>query len=51
MAALTEKVVRGAKPYLPPAIAGLFDILDQHAHDRPDAPSQSGSRFGAGLSW
>ena len=39
MAAVTEKVVRGANPYLPPAITGLFDILDQHAHDRPDAPA------------
>jgi acyl-CoA synthetase (AMP-forming)/AMP-acid ligase II len=24
-------------PYGPPAMNGLFDLLDQHAHDRPDA--------------
>ncbi|MDT5246615.1 MAG: hypothetical protein QOD36_3991, partial [Mycobacterium sp.] len=33
----TETPVRDANPYVPPAISGLFDVLDQQAHDRPDA--------------
>ena len=37
MAAPTETPVRDANPYEPPSISGLFDLLDQHAHDRPDA--------------
>jgi acyl-CoA synthetase (AMP-forming)/AMP-acid ligase II len=37
MAAPTETPVRDANPYEPPAISGLFDLLDQYAHDRPDA--------------
>jgi acyl-CoA synthetase (AMP-forming)/AMP-acid ligase II len=37
MAAPTETPVRDANPYEPPAISGLFDLLDQHAHNRPDA--------------
>jgi acyl-CoA synthetase (AMP-forming)/AMP-acid ligase II len=37
MAAPSETLVRGAHPYEPPAISGLFDLLDQQAHDRPDA--------------
>ncbi len=37
MAAPTETPVRDANPYEPPAISGLFDLLDRHAHDRPDA--------------
>jgi acyl-CoA synthetase (AMP-forming)/AMP-acid ligase II len=37
MAAPTVPSVRDANPYELPAIRGLFDLLDQHAHDRPDA--------------
>jgi acyl-CoA synthetase (AMP-forming)/AMP-acid ligase II len=37
MAAPTETPFRDANPYEPPAISGLFDLLDRHAHDRPDA--------------
>jgi acyl-CoA synthetase (AMP-forming)/AMP-acid ligase II len=37
MAAPTETLGRDANPYEPPAISGLFDLLDRHAHDRPDA--------------
>ena len=33
----TETPVHDGKPYGPPAISGLFDLLDQHAQDRPDA--------------
>lgn len=37
MAAPTEGSVRGVNRYVRPAITGLFDLLDQHAHDRSDA--------------
>ena len=37
MAASTETPVRDANPYEPPAISGLFDLLDQHARDHPGA--------------
>lgn len=37
MAAPTEGSVRDPKPYLPPAITGLTDLLDQHVRGRPDA--------------
>src|SRR4051794_13138100 len=36
MAAPTETPVRDARPYGPPAISGLFDLLDQHVRDRPE---------------
>jgi acyl-CoA synthetase (AMP-forming)/AMP-acid ligase II len=39
MAAPTEDSVREANAYLPPAITGLIDLLDQHVRDRPDAPA------------
>jgi acyl-CoA synthetase (AMP-forming)/AMP-acid ligase II len=35
MAASIETPVRDANSYEPPAISGLFDLLDQHARDRP----------------
>jgi acyl-CoA synthetase (AMP-forming)/AMP-acid ligase II len=37
VAAPTEASVRHTKPYPPPAITGLTDLLDQHVRDRPDA--------------
>jgi acyl-CoA synthetase (AMP-forming)/AMP-acid ligase II len=37
MAVPTETPVHNGNPYGPPAISGLFDLLDQHARDRPDA--------------
>jgi acyl-CoA synthetase (AMP-forming)/AMP-acid ligase II len=37
MAAPTETPVHDANPYEPPAITGLFDLLDQQVRDRPDA--------------
>jgi len=37
MAAPTETPIHAANQYRPPAVSGLFDLLDQHAHDRPDA--------------
>lgn len=37
MAAPTETPIHAANPYRPPAVSGLFDLLEQHAHDRPDA--------------
>jgi acyl-CoA synthetase (AMP-forming)/AMP-acid ligase II len=37
MAAPTEESVRDANRYRSPAIRGLFDLLDQHVRDRPDA--------------
>jgi acyl-CoA synthetase (AMP-forming)/AMP-acid ligase II len=37
MAAPTETPVHNGKPYGPPAISGLFDLLDRHAQDRPNA--------------
>jgi acyl-CoA synthetase (AMP-forming)/AMP-acid ligase II len=37
MAAPTRTSVRQANRYRPPAITGLFDLLDQHVRDRPGA--------------
>jgi acyl-CoA synthetase (AMP-forming)/AMP-acid ligase II len=37
MAVPTETPVRDVSPYGPPAIGGLFDLLDHHVRDRPDA--------------
>jgi acyl-CoA synthetase (AMP-forming)/AMP-acid ligase II len=37
MAAPTETPIHAANQYRSPAVSGLFDLLDQHAHDRPDA--------------
>lgn len=37
MAVATKAPVHNAKPYGPPALGGLFDVLDQYAHARPDA--------------
>jgi acyl-CoA synthetase (AMP-forming)/AMP-acid ligase II len=37
MAAPTETPVHDANPYAPPAISGLFDLLDQQVRSRPDA--------------
>ena len=37
MAATTETPVLDASRYAPPAISGLFDLLDQRVRDRPDA--------------
>jgi acyl-CoA synthetase (AMP-forming)/AMP-acid ligase II len=37
MTAPTEESVRDANPHLPPAITGLFDLIDQQVRDRPDA--------------
>jgi acyl-CoA synthetase (AMP-forming)/AMP-acid ligase II len=37
MAATTETTVPDAIPYGPPAISGLFDLLDRHVRDRPGA--------------
>jgi acyl-CoA synthetase (AMP-forming)/AMP-acid ligase II len=38
-AAPTETSVHDASPYTPPAVTGLFDLLDQHVRDHPDAPA------------
>ena len=37
MAAPPNESVRGANLYVPPAITGLFDLLDRHVRDRPNA--------------
>ena len=37
MAAPTKTPVHDGNRYAPPALSGLFDLLDEHAHDRPDA--------------
>jgi len=37
MAAPTETPIHAANPYPPPAVSGLFDVLDQYANDRPHA--------------
>jgi acyl-CoA synthetase (AMP-forming)/AMP-acid ligase II len=37
MAVPTETPIHNGKPYGPPAIRGLFDLLDRHAQDRPNA--------------
>ena len=37
MAARTQTPVHDANPYVPPAISGLRDLLDQQVRDRPDA--------------
>jgi acyl-CoA synthetase (AMP-forming)/AMP-acid ligase II len=35
----TEASGHDANQYVPPAITGLFDLLDRHVRDRPGAPS------------
>jgi acyl-CoA synthetase (AMP-forming)/AMP-acid ligase II len=37
MAIPTETPVSNGKPYVTPAISGLFDLLDRHVQDRPNA--------------
>src|SRR5690349_2010979 len=37
MAAPSETPVHNLNPYEPPTISGLFDLLDRHVRDRPDA--------------
>jgi acyl-CoA synthetase (AMP-forming)/AMP-acid ligase II len=37
MAARTETPIRDEIPYGPPAITGLFDLLDRHVRHQPDA--------------
>ena len=37
MAAPTETPVHNGNPHGPPTIGGLFDLLDRHVRDRPDA--------------
>jgi len=37
MAVPTETPIDTANPYRPPAVSGLCDLFDQHAHHRPDA--------------
>src|SRR3954462_11722744 len=39
MAVPTETPVHNGKPYEPPAISGLFDLLARHGQDRPDTPA------------
>jgi acyl-CoA synthetase (AMP-forming)/AMP-acid ligase II len=36
MAALVDRVIRGANVYVAPPITGLFDLLDRQVRDRPE---------------